>query len=73
MVEKMSFWLSTVSIKNNLQKCPEEKLFLFPKASAKEYKSVKCFDFKQNTQNKTGIIYFLEDSGYIKIDGIQFF
>ena len=33
----------------------------------------KCFDFSSSSSSNTGIISFLEESGDIKIDGIQFF
>ena len=48
-------------------------VMLFPQAYKTEYIFVKCFDFSSSSSSNTGIIYFLEESGDMKIDGIQFF
>lgn len=70
--QKISIWMSQVKLDKKLVSCPQDKMELFPKASSDAYKIVSCFDFKINKQDKKGIIYFLDENGIMKIDGIQF-
>jgi hypothetical protein len=72
LIQKIAFWSEQVSLGNKLIECPKEKLSLFPHASNDKYKLVKCFNFKQMKKDKKGILYFLDEGGLMKIDGIQF-
>lgn len=71
--KKISFWLTQVKLDKTLEDCPEKKLALFPHSSNLEYKVIKCFNFKRGKLNNKAVIYFLEEVGQMKIDGIQFF
>jgi len=71
--QKIVLWLNSVEINKDLETCLSSKLSLYPLASDNKYKIVRCFSYSQQKQNKMGIIYFLDESGLMKIDGIQFF
>lgn len=72
LLQKISLWLEQVKLENKMIACPKDKLSLYPHTSNDKYKLIKCINFTLMKREKQGIIYFLDEAGLMKIDGIQF-
>ena len=70
--QKIAIWLVSLKSLGALQECPADKLILFPRASSKEYKILRCASFIKGGDPGKALFYFKEEAGQMKIDGIQF-
>lgn len=73
IIQKIAIWLERANLNKALNTCSDKKLALFPHASKNEYKIIRCINFQFAQKNKKAVIYFLDEAGLMKIDGIQFF
>jgi len=68
---KMARWAKRVKAYQPLTRCNKDTLDLYPRATSNEVELVLCFGFKDH-ENSNGLVYYTQESGQLKIAGIQF-